>query len=82
MQGLHAIAAADRAAHAESPLPALVDALRFEVVRLHEENRRAVALLGAAAELASRSRAFLARLMGAEVVYPALAGAGGRGSGA
>jgi hypothetical protein len=74
VQGLPAIAELDRAAHTVSGLPDLVDALRREVVRLHEENRRAAELLAAATELASRTRAFLARLLGADVVYPAMAG--------
>ena len=55
-----------------------MDALRREVVQLHEENRRAAELLAAATELASRTRAFLARLLGADVVYPAMAGGAAR----
>jgi hypothetical protein len=81
VRGLHAIAQADRVAHPDSALPGLVDALRREVVRLHEENQRSAALLAAATEMAGRTRAFLARLMGADVVYPAMAGGAGRGSG-
>jgi flagellar biosynthesis/type III secretory pathway chaperone len=78
VEGLPAIAAADRATAPDSALPDLVDALRVEVVRLHEENQRAAALLAAATEMAGRTRAFLARLLGADVVYPAMAGGAGR----
>jgi hypothetical protein len=73
VQGLDALAQADRAAYAASGLPELVDALRFEVVRLHQENRRAAELLAAATELASRTRTFLERLTGHDAGYPALA---------
>jgi hypothetical protein len=73
VQGLDAIAQADHAEYDASGLPELVDALRFEVVRLHHENRRAAELLAAATELASRTRAFLGRLMGTDAGYPALA---------
>ncbi|HLH25570.1 MAG TPA: flagellar export chaperone FlgN [Chloroflexota bacterium] len=78
VQGLHAIAQADSAAHPRSALPGLVDSLRFEVVRLHEENRRAAELLAAATEMAGRTRAFLAHLLGADLIYPAIAGGAGR----
>jgi hypothetical protein len=78
VQGLHAIAEADRAGTPDSALPGLVDALRFEIVRLHEENQRAAELLAAAAEMAGRTRAFLTRLLGADVVYPAMAGGAAR----
>jgi hypothetical protein len=81
VQGLHAIAEADRAQRPDSALPGQVDALRHGVVRLHEENQRAAALLAAASELAGRTRVFLARLLGEEVAYPAAAGGHGRRGG-
>jgi hypothetical protein len=79
VRGLIAVVRAGYAAEADAhPLLGLVELLRQEVVRLHEENGRCAALLASAITLVQRNRRYLQQFAGAEPTYSRL-GAGGPG---